>query len=351
MKIDDLLKQTSEWLKAEGPKSEIVVSSRIRVARNIEKVPFSHWAKPQQKEETLSKIKKAVDDSKFLKGSLYHRMDEISEVDRQFLIERHLMSREHAFNPRHKGIVIDKKEIVTVMINEEDHIRAQVMQSGFNLKGAWDIMNRIDTELSRKLSYAYSPKWGYLTACPTNVGTGMRASCMLHLPALVLSSQINKVLQAVSKLSLAVRGLYGEGTEASGNFFQISNQISLGLKEEEVIDNIEKIINQVVAREESARKNILSQRKEELTDRIFRSLGTLKNAYIISSTETNRLLSNIRLGVDLGIIKELDDRFVNELFILTQPAHLQKIEKKALSSKDRDVKRAEIIRLKLNAKE
>jgi protein arginine kinase len=225
------------------------------------------------------------------------------------------------------------------------------MQSGFNLKGAWDIMNRIDTELSRKLSYAYSPKWGYLTACPTNVGTGMRASCMLHLPALVLSSQINKVLQAVSKLSLAVRGLYGEGTEASGNFFQISNQISLGLKEEEVIDNIEKIINQVVAREESARKNILSQRKEELTDRIFRSLGTLKNAYIISSTETNRLLSNIRLGVDLGIIKELDDRFVNELFILTQPAHLQKIEKKALSSKDRDVKRAEIIRLKLNAKE
>ena len=347
MKIDDLLSQTSEWLKADGPKSDIVMSSRIRVARNITKYPFSHWAKPKQKEEVLQIVKSAIDKSPHLKNSMFFKIDELSEVDRQFLIERHLMSKEHAVNPTHKAILIDKKETFAIMINEEDHIRAQVMRSGLNLAETWKLMKAIDSEIGKYIDYAYSPRWGYLTACPTNVGTGMRASCMLHLSALVLSGEINRILQAVSKLSLAVRGLYGEGTEASGNFFQISNQVSLGHTEDDVIDNILKIISQVVAREESARKAIMIKSKEELSDKIFRAYGTLKNAFIISSSETTRLLSDIRLGVDLGIIKNLDRSFVNELFILTQPAHLQKLEKKVLSSKDRDVKRAEIIRSRL----
>jgi len=348
MKLDDLLKRTSEWLKGEGPKSEIVVSSRVRLARNLDKMPFSHWAKPDQKEEVLQKVKNAIEKSGYLKGSMFFRVDELSEVDRQFLIERHLMSKEHATNPRHKAIDLDNKEVVSVMINEEDHVRAQVMQSGFNLLDVWHMIEKIDAELAQHLDYAYSARLGYLTACPTNVGTGMRASCMLHLPALVFSKQINKVLQAVSKLNLAVRGLYGEGTEATGNFFQISNQVSLGLKEEDIIDNLEKIMNQVVVREESARAGILAKNKEEITDRTFRALGTLKNAYIISSSETNRLLSNIRLGVDLGILKHIDRGFVNELLIITQPAHLQKLEKKVLSPKERDVIRAQIIRERLN---
>jgi len=221
------------------------------------------------------------------------------------------------------------------------------MKSGFNLKEAWQIINDIDTELGNTLDFAYSMDFGYLTACPTNTGTGMRASVMLHLPSLVMTKQIGKVLQAITKLSLTARGLYGEGTEASGNFFQISNQVSLGHKEEDIIDNIERIIKQIVDHEQSARETLLSQNKEALEDRIWRAYGTLKSAHIITSTETIDLLSLVRLGVDLGVIKQTDRTLINELFVITQPAHLQKLEKKKLGPNQRDVKRAEIIRERL----
>ncbi|MCX5687650.1 MAG: ATP--guanido phosphotransferase, partial [Candidatus Omnitrophica bacterium] len=237
--------------------------------------------------------------------------------------------------------------VISIMINEEDHLRMQVMKSGFNLKEAWQIINDIDTELGNSLDFAYSVDFGYLTACPTNTGTGMRASVMLHLPSLVMTKQIGKVLQAITKLSLTARGLYGEGTEASGNFFQISNQVSLGHKEEDIIDNIDRIIKQIVDHEQSARETLLLQNKEALEDRIWRAYGTLKSAHIITSTETIDLLSLARLGVDLGVIKQADRTLINELFVVTQPAHLQKLEKKKLSPNQRDVKRAEIIREKL----
>jgi protein arginine kinase len=268
-------------------------------------------------------------------------------VDRLFLVERHLMSPEHARDAEHKGLIVDPKEIVSIMINEEDHLRIQILQSGLNLMECWRITDEIDTELSKRLPYAYSPKWGYLTACPTNSGTGLRGSVMLHLPALVFAGQINKILQAIGKLGLNVRGFYGEGTEAIGNIFQVSNQASMGMTEEDLIDSINKIISQTIYREEMARKSLILKSREALTDRVSRAYGTLKSAHIISSNETITLLSAIRLGVDLGVVKNLDRRLINELFILTQPAHLQKLEGKALNASDRDIKRADLIREKI----
>jgi len=221
------------------------------------------------------------------------------------------------------------------------------MQSGFNLFDAWSNINKIDDSLANELHFAFLSDWGYLTACPTNAGTGMRGSVMLHLPALVMSGQINRVLAALSKLSFTTRGLYGEGTRATGNFFQVSNQVSLGHGESEIIENINAIINQIITQENQARETMLARNKAALDDKINRSLGILKSAYIITSQETIELLSMVRLGYDLGMIKELSRRTINELFIITQPAHLQKIENKKLSSQERDVKRAELIRNRL----
>jgi protein arginine kinase len=347
MKFNDLLNQISEWLKGTGPNSDIVMSSRIRLARNLDRLPFSHWANKKQQEEILSKTQDVIFASNYLKGALFLEMSDLNSVDKQFLIERHLISREHALNVDHKAVVISDNEIISIMINEEDHLRIQVIQSGFNLIEAWRLISTIESELDKKLNFAFSADWGYLTACPTNTGTGMRASVMLHLPALVLTKQIGRVLQAITKLSLTARGFYGEGTEASGNFFQISNQVTLGHTEEDIIDNIERIIRQVIEHEQNARQTLLSKNKETLEDRVWRAYGTLKSAYIITSNETIELLSSLRLGTDLGIIKDLDRQLINELSILTQPAHLQKIEGRKLSPAERDVKRAALIRRKL----
>jgi protein arginine kinase len=349
MQVNDLLNHSSEWLKGSGPNSEIVISSRIRLARNLDKVPFPARANKKEAEEAMEAIKTAILDTDLIKNVLFLKLIEIDSIDKQFLIERHLMSQEHALAPDGKALAIDPEEIVSIMINEEDHLRMQVMQSGLDLLEAWQIINRIDDELSKKLTYAFSTDWGYLTACPTNTGTAMRGSVMLHLPALVMTRQINKVLQAIAKLSFTTRGLYGEGTQAAGNFFQVSNQVSLGLGETEIIDNINGLIRQIIEQEQQARRVLMEQHRSKIEDRIWRGYGTLKSAHIISSNETIELLSMLRLGQDLGIIKDIDRRTINELFLLTQPAHLQKIENKRLNPQERDLKRAEIIRTKLKA--
>jgi len=347
MKTEDFLNQDAEWLKGTGPNSNIVISSRVRLARNFNRIPFSNWAKKKDLEHVLDAVSEIAQSLSILKKTHFVRLKDMDEVDRTFLVERHLMSPEHAKDVEYKALVVDPKEIISIMVNEEDHLRIQVLQSGLNLKEAWRIVNALDTELNKKLPYAYSARWGYLTACPTNSGTGLRGSVMLHLPALVFTGQIGRVLQATAKLGLNIRGLYGEGTEAVGNFFQVSNQVSMGLTEEEMIDNIERIINQVISREEATCKNIMVKNKEDLVDRVWRAYGTLKSARIITSNETITLLSAIRLGVDLGVVKNLDRKMVNELFMLIQPAHLQKLEGKVLSSRQRDMKRAEIVRERL----
>lgn len=349
-KVDHLLKQTCEWLRGTGPNSDIVMSSRIRLARNLENVPFTHWATKKQEKETLETLESAVQTVDALRGSLTVRMAEVDDVDKQFLLERHLISREHIVHPEFKSVVVGEKEIVNIMINEEDHLRVQVMQSGFNLQECWRIASRVDDALHKRIKFAFHQEWGYLTACPTNTGTGLRASVMLHLPSLVMTKQISRVLQAITKLGMTARGLYGEGTEAEGNFFQISNQVTMGSAEEDIIDNLERIIRQVIGHEENARKTIMKQSREMLQDKIWRSNGTLKSAHIINTKETLSLLSMVRLGVDMGLISDIDRRAVNELFILTQPAHLQKIEGRTLSSAQRDVKRANLIRRRLEGR-
>lgn len=347
MNINDLVKHTGEWLKGAGPDADIVISSRVRIARNIKGHPFYQWAAKKERMEILSAVRDAVINSKYLKGALFVKITDLDDVDRLFLIERHLMSREHASADESKALVVDEREMMSVMINEEDHIRAQAIQSGFNLMDTWRIIDALDSELTAKLDYCYSQRWGYLTACPTNIGTGMRSSVMLHLPALVITNQIGKVLQAIIRLGVAARGLYGEGSEASGNFFQISNQVTLGRSEEDIIDNIGKLINQVIEREKSARDYLLTGNKAPVSDKIWRAYGTLNSARIITSDETTRLLSLIRLGVDMGIITDIDRKTLNELFIFTQPAHLQKLSGKKLSPGERDIKRADLIREKL----
>jgi len=256
MKIGDLLNQTSEWLKGSGPNSNIVISSRVRLARNLEKFLFPTRLTKNDAENLLNNIKQATDSTNLLKGSLFLRLNGLDNTDKQLLIERHLMSHEHATKADSKALIISKEEIISIMINEEDHLRIQVMRSGFDLIDAWQIINKLDDILSEKLSFAFLPEWGYLTACPTNTGTGMRGSVMLHLPALVMTKQIDKVLAAIAKLSFTTRGLYGEGTQASGNFFQISNQVSMGHSEEEILENIRGLIKQVVEQEEQARHTL-----------------------------------------------------------------------------------------------
>ncbi|MFH0913115.1 MAG: protein arginine kinase [Candidatus Omnitrophota bacterium] len=349
MQLNDFLNHTSEWLKDTGPHSDIVISSRIRLARNLDKFSFPHWANKKQSGEALEIIERALADIESLKKAAFFRLSDLDSIDKQLLVERHLMSLEHARKTDHKAVIVDEEEKISVMINEEDHLRIQYMQSGFNLLGAWNSINKIDDSLSNALNFAFSVDWGYLTACPTNTGTGMRGSVMLHLPALVMAGQINRVLAAIAKLSFTTRGLYGEGTQASGNFFQISNQVSLGHSEGEIIEDINAIINQIISQERQAREAMLTKSRATLEDRINRSLGILKSAHIITSQETIELLSMARLGCDLGMIKEFNRRTVNELFITIQPAHLQRLENKKLSAEERDVKRAELIKSKLTA--
>lgn len=355
MNFDDLIKQTSGWLKGTGPNSEIVISSRIRLARNLEKVIFSSWANKKQQDQTLTIIEPVVTNLEVIKnGGMFLKMSEIANLDKQLLVERHLISREHAAQSAENkpasdsgAVGLNQEETISIMVNEEDHIRLQILEAGFQLDGCWEKAEDLDRQLEKKLNFAFSVKLGYLTACPTNTGTGMRASVMLHLPALVLTKQINRVIQAILKLGLTARGLFGEGTEASGNFFQISNQVSLGRSEGEIIDNIKRIIKQVLEYEQNARQVLMTQNRNNLEDQVWRSFGILKNAHIISNSETIELLSNVRLGMDLGLIKGLTREIINELFVLTQPAHLQKLEVKVLNSHQRDVKRAELIREKI----
>jgi protein arginine kinase len=347
MKLDDLIKHTSQWLKASGPESDITISSRIRLARNIEGLKFADWSDDDTKKQIIAIAKKAIASSDYMKGSLYLDMSDLSSLDRNFLIERHLISREHAIETEHRAVFIGCMETTSVMINEEDHLRLQVMQSGLSLSESLKIMLGIVKDLEKRMKFSYSEEWGYLTACPTNTGTGLRASVMMHLPAIVMTAQINGLIKAVSKLGLTVRGFFGEGTEATGNFFQISNQVTLGRSEEETVDSLARIIMQIIAQERGARDFLKLRKKDIIEDKVSRAYATLESAHIITSSETIDLLSLVRLGIGLGIIKQLSVQKLNELFILTQPAHLQKLAGKELSPSERDIRRAELIRSRL----
>ena len=347
MKLDDFINHPGEWLKGMGPSSHIVMSTRVRLARNLHKIPFPNRASRKELDDVVESVYAAIKKIDYFKDATFFRMGELDNIDKQFLVERHLMSHEHSANTDGKALIVSAEEVLSVMVNEEDHLRVQVMQSGFALEQTWDIINTIDDKLSQELPFAFVSSWGYLTACPTNTGTAMRGSVMLHLPALVMTKQINKVLTAIAKLSFASRGFYGEGTQSRGNFYQISNQVSLGHGEVDILHNINGLIRQIIEQEEQARQALLLQNRPVLEDKIYRSWGVLKSAHIISSQETVELLSMVRLGIDMGILTNFDRRVINELFIMIQPAHLQKLEGKKLSASARDIKRASLIREKL----
>jgi protein arginine kinase len=290
-----------------------------------------------------------VQKSKALNELLHINLEEVDELDRLLLVERHLISRQHAEAKGARRVAFDSQEIAAIMINEEDHIRMQVMRSGFQIDEAWEQISRIDDDLESHLDYAYHAKYGYLTACPTNVGTGIRVSVMLHLPALRLTNELEKVEQAARDMKLAIRGLHGEGTEALGDLFQISNQITLGRSEAEIIDDFrDAVIPRIVQFEQAARQSLLKNRLHALDDKIWRALGVLQNARLISSNEAIQYLSHVRMGVHVGRVKNIELQTINELFIQMQPAHLQKLSGERLSGEQRSLARAGLIRSRLS---
>jgi len=339
-----------EWLGGTGPESDIVISSRIRLARNLADMPFLSKASPKDKGVIEKRICEQLLKTNIASDVIYLSLPPLSTVDRQFLVERHLISREHAYGKGQRGVCIGAKETISIMVNEEDHLRIQGLRSGLQLRETWEQVDDLDTRLEKVLEYAFSPQFGYLTVCPTNVGTGMRVSVMLHLPALVMTRQIDKVFQAVQKISLAVRGLYGEGTQASGDFYQISNQGTLGKSELDILQNIERVIPKIIEFERTVREGLLKDKREVIEDKVWRAYGMLQTARTINSEETMDLLSAVRMGVNLKIIRDVEISTVNELFISTQPAHLQKMERAELNGPERDVMRATFIRNRLSGK-
>jgi len=348
VQLNDLTNSSGEWLRGEGPESDIVISSRVRLARNLADFPFINRAMPQD----LARIEKILRDQLPRLGPdgeiIYVEMPKLEQVDRLLLVERHLVSREHAEGQTARGAAIDCREKFSLMINEEDHLRMQAMQSGLELNSVWELVNRIDDLFEEKVAYAFHEQYGYLTACPTNVGTGMRVSVMLHLPALVITRQIDKVFRSLQKVNLAVRGLYGEGSQALGDFYQISNQISLGRTESELIRQVSDIVPVIVDYERQARDFLMKESHESLHDRVSRAYGILRTAQTISSEETMHLLSSVRMGVNLGLIRDLSIPTINELFLRTQPAHLQKLIGGEMDATDRNIERARYLRRYLN---
>ena len=349
MKIDELLSTPSEWVRGDGPSNKIVMTSRVRLARNLRGFPFPGWAKKPDRQRALELMRPVVEALPEMALCFSDSMDNLAALDKQLLVERHLISREHAARNVGSGVVVNDKESICVMINEEDHLRMQSIKSGLQLKNAFKLIDKVDTELEAQLDFAFSPRLGYLTACPTNVGTGMRASAMVHLPAMVLSDQINQVVQAVNKLGLAVRGLYGEGTEALGNFFQVSNQTTLGEREVDVIERLNKVIVQIIEHEENARSTLLEKKSRLVYDQVGRAYGVLSNAHAISSKEALNLLSLLRLGVDLDLLPAENRATVDELFMVAQPAHVQRTAERKLTAEERDSYRSDLIRDRLKA--
>ena len=323
------------------------MSSRVRLARNVKDAAFPGWAKKPERVRVLDLIRPAIQSLPEMKDAFAESMDSLSTLDKQILVERHLISREHAAKSAGSGLVVNREETLCFMINEEDHLRMQALRPGLQLRQAWTAIDQADTALEKRLEYAFSPELGYLTACPTNIGTGIRVSAMLHLPGLVLAEQINPIIQSVNKLGLAVRGLYGEGTEALGNVFQVSNQMTLGESETAIVERLEKVLAQIIEHEGNARDTLLEKKPKMVFNHIGRAYGILANAHSISSKETMNLLSLMRLGVDVGLFPGVDRALVDELFILTQPAHLQKQHSEKLSAEERDLLRADMVRERL----
>ena len=340
-----------KWIDGEGPQNDIIISSRVRLARNLDEFPFPVALTTEKSREVIKRVSDTIlagntilkDDFKLT------QMNEISNGDKQVLIEKHLISPSLVETSNKSGVMINSDESVSIMINEEDHIRIQCLFPGFQLKETWDLANKIDDIIEEEAKYAFDENVGYLTSCPTNVGTGIRASVMIHLPALTMIDYMNRILQAVNQIGFTVRGLYGEGSESEGNMFQISNQVTLGRTEQEIIQTLIEVTKQITNKENDARATLVANNKMKLEDRICRSYGILTNARIMNSKEALKLISDVRLGIDLGIIKDIDVKAINVLMVDIQSGILQKISERNLNTNERDIERANLIRKRLKS--
>jgi protein arginine kinase len=343
MTLDELIRRPGTWL-ASGESSGIIVSSRIRLARNIDGVAFPGWAGEDECSRLQALLQAALQRVGALKPCLVVDMADLSMVDREFLRERHLISNELAQKSKGSGLVMREDEVLSVMINEEDHLRLQAMRPGLQLAALWREIDTLDSQLEQEVRFAFSHTLGYLTACPTNVGTGLRASVMVHIPGLRLLNEVEPIIKGLTKIGLAVRGLLGEGTEASGNMFQISNQTTLGESETVIIERLEQIVTEIANHETHARARLMEQRENQVRDHVGRAYGILGHARVLSSREMLDLLSGLRLGCELGIMTGLEMGAINRLMISTQPGHLQKLEERAINPDDRDEVRARLVR-------
>ncbi len=339
------------WLDASGEASNIVISSRIRLARNLEGYAFAGRARDGERLRVLSQVREAMVDIESLRGGVLVRVDELAEEDRLLLHERHLVSRELAGldpqRPVRSGAAVYLTSGTSVMVNEEDHLRLQSLQSGFQVADAFAALDTLDTELGERVPFAFHNEFGFLTACPTNVGTGLRASVLIHLPGLVLTKEIAKVLTGLQQMGLTYRGLYGEGSEVVGNFFQISNQTTLGRSEGELLDFLVRVVTTVIDREEEARKVLLRDAGYIIEDKLWRAYGTLRYARSLSFDEVMSYLSSVRLAVGLKLITDLSVYTLNKLLIFSQSAHLANAEGRTLTESEANIVRARYVRAML----
>ncbi len=337
------------WLEASGPHSDIVLSTRLRLARNLQGHSFGTRLREGEREQILEQVRRAAELAPTLRGGVSLELGALTSLSRHVLLERHLISRELAgesgdMPARGAGLMLGPRETLGLMVNEEDHLRLQCLLSGLRLHEAYRLVDRLDEELGTQLPLAYHPEFGYLTSCPTNVGTGLRASILIHRPGLVLTKEIGKVLQGLSQVGLTFRGLYGEGSEVVGNFFQVSNQTTLGKSEEDLIDHLQKIVAQVIQYEAQARSVLMRDAPTVIEDKIWRAYGLLRYARSLSFDEVMNLLSGVRLGVSMNILPNLRVYTLNKIMVYTQAAHLEQAAGRALSEAESDLHRAGYVR-------
>jgi len=337
----------SEWMRGKGPQSDIVISSRVRIARNLADLPFPTVADEYQAKEVLKRVEQVFRqgrDNPVFSDAEWISMADLTDLEKRVLVEKHLISLNMAEESRHGAVILSGNEAVSIMVNEEDHLRIQCLFPGFQLVDAWRLADQLDDWFEKRLNYAFDEKCGFLTSCPTNVGTGIRASVMVHLPALAMAEQLNRLLPAITQVGLAVRGIYGEGSAALGNLYQVSNQVTLGLTEDEILDKLQGVVQQLIQHEKNARAHLMEISPIQLEDRVYRSYGILTNARVIDSKEAMSRLSDVRLGIDLGLIRDVSAHVMNELMVITQPGFLQHQAGQILTPEERDKRRAALIR-------
>lgn len=347
MSIEKFINEAStHWMSSQGEQSDIVLSTRIRLARNSRDFRFPTLFSKEEAKLVTEQVQRAVEPLQLE----WIKMSDLSPLERQVLVEKHMISQELANKDEIGSAVISEDEQVSLLINEEDHIRIQCMHPGMQLEAAYEQASQIDDVIEQSLAYAFDRQFGYLTSCPSNTGTGMRASVMMHLPALTMMRQIERIVPAISRLGMVVRGSYGEGSEAPGNIYQISNQLTLGKTEHEILSELKQIVMRLIAHERRSRELLMQKSKLPLEDKLFRSLGVITHARLLQSAEAAKCLSDVRLGIDIGFIQNVDMSILNELMIFMQPAFLQQYAKEELSAEERDVFRAQLFRERLQMK-